>query len=393
MDSPTMDSAQQVVLILTPFDDDVDDLAASAPEGTSYQRCLDLPELTKALRALGSKAGAVVAAEEAFEDEAIEDLSTMLAGQPAWSSIPFLLLAGGQADGSLPNKRLLDLLDNTQPILLDRPVRTGTLARNLRSCLNARRRQRQIRDQLQIGRILRRKDRPQALARAQEIERKRIAGELHDDFAQRMAILSMQLDRLALSPPGPEEVTSHIQSVKAHVEQLCDDLRDLSHRLHPALLDILGLTAVLQVECERASKVIGFPVRFESDPAAEDLSPEMALAIYRVVQEALRNSAKHAEAGQASVTLSIAGAEVHLKIEDDGKGFDPEAAQMCKGGLGLLSMAERLELFDGRLSIDSQLGQGTRIRAIVPLGPAASKRDRDSIAAEDPLDSLGQLHA
>jgi two-component system sensor histidine kinase UhpB len=196
-----------------------------------------------------------------------------------------------------------------------------------------------------------------------------------------------------LSPPAPEEVACHIQSVKAQVEQLCDDLRDLSHRLHPALLDILGLTAVLQVECERASKVLGFAVRFESDPAAEGLSPDLALALYRVVQEALRNSAQHAEAGQASVTVSIGGAEIYLKIEDDGKGFDPEAARMSKRGLGLLSIAERLEIFDGRLSIDSHPGQGTRIQAIVPLGPAVLKRIEDSIVAEDAVDSLDQLQA
>jgi signal transduction histidine kinase len=277
--------------------------------------------------------------------------------------------------------------------VLDRPVRASTLARNLRSCLNTRRRQRQNRDQLQIERILRREDQPHALARAQEEERKRIAGELHDDFAQRMALVSMQLDRLALSPPGPEEIACHIQSVKAHVEQLCDDLRGLSHRLHPALLDILGLTAVLQVECERASEAAGYPVRFDNDPIAKDLSPDLALALYRVVQEALRNSAQHAEARQANVTLSTSGAEVYLKIEDDGKGFDPEAVRSSGRGLGLLSMAERLELFDGRLCIDSQLGKGTRIQAIVPLGPAVLQQAKDSIGGENPVDSLNQLQA
>ena len=391
MDSTTKDAAQQTVLLLTPFDGDVDDLAAVAPEGTSYHRCVNLSKLIEALRVLDGGAAAVVAAEEAFDDEALEDLCAILSGQSVWP-IPFLLLARREADGSLPNKRLLEFLDNAQPILLDRPVRAGTLARNLRSCLNAHRRQRQIRE-LQVERILRRKDQPHALARAQEEERKRIAGELHDDFAQRMAILSMQLDRLALSPPAPGEIACHVQSVKAQVEQLCDDLRDLSHRLHPALLDILGLTAVLQVECERASKVLGFPVRFESDPAAEGLSPDLALALYRVVQEALRNSAQHAEAGQASVTVSIGGAEIYLKIEDDGKGFDPEAARMSKRGLGLLSMAERLETFDGRLSIDSHPGQGTRIQAIVPLGPAVLKGIEDSIVAGDAVDSLDHLQA
>jgi signal transduction histidine kinase len=82
-----------------------------------------------------------------------------------------------------------------------------------------------------------------------------------------------------------------------------------------------------------------------------------------------------------------------LKIEDDGKGFDLEAARMSKRGLGLLSMAERLELFDGRLSIDSHPGQGTRIQAIVPLGPAVLKRMEGSIVAEDAVDSLDQLQA
>ena len=90
------------------------------------------------------------------------------------------------------------------------------------------------------------------------------------------------------------------------------------------------------------------------------------------------------------MTLSISGAELYLTIEDDGKGFDPEAVRISKRGLGLPSMAERLELFDGRLCIDSQLGKGARIQAIVPLGPAALKRDKDSVAAEDPVD---QLHA
>jgi two-component system sensor histidine kinase UhpB len=207
-----------------------------------------------------------------------------------------------------------------------------------------------------------------------------------------MAYLSMQLDRLILSPPGPEETFRQIQSCKAHVEQLCDDLRHLSHRLHPALLDILGLAAVLQVECERASEVTGYPVRFDSDPIAEALAPDVALALYRVVQEALRNSAQHAEAREASVALSIRGTDLYLKIEDDGKGFDPEAVRLSGRGLGLLSMAERLELFGGRLCIDSQLGKGTRIQAIVPLGPTVQEQAKDSLAA-DPIDTLDQLHA
>jgi signal transduction histidine kinase len=200
------------------------------------------------------------------------------------------------------------------------------------------------------------------LLHAQETERAHIARELHDDISQQLAILSNDLQRLrSVDPPGVPDLTARSL---ANVDAVARSVRDLSRRLYPATLRLIGLTAALrglQQELSRAG--LDIDLRCESVPSS--LPPDVTLCVYRVVQEALQNVGKHARARHVSVRLTGGTARLTLTIEDDGDGFDVDAAMGT--GLGLISMHERLEALGGGLAIQSAPGSGTLIEVTVPV--------------------------
>ena len=203
------------------------------------------------------------------------------------------------------------------------------------------------------------------LLTAHEDERRRLARELHDDVTQRLARLAIDVAQLETGKARTQE--SSPLSVHGELVRLSEDVHALSYRLHPSILDDLGLVEALRAECEQVSRHEPVRVQVELQPVPELLSHEVALCIFRVAQEALRNVARHAEAKFAMVTMAIDGDGVSLSVKDDGVGFDVETVQ-SRASLGCASMTERVRLLGGKLGIRSALGQGTTVSAWVPLG-------------------------
>jgi signal transduction histidine kinase len=204
------------------------------------------------------------------------------------------------------------------------------------------------------------------LITTQENERARLGRELHDDITQRLARLAIDVGRCELgnSEVSPAETA---REVREGLVRLSEDIHALSYRLHPSVLEDLGLAEALKAECERFSRQesVRADVTLRELPAA--VPPETALCLFRVAQEALRNVARHARARTAAVSLHGLEGGLQLAVHDDGCGFDP-AAERNRPSLGLASMRERVQLLGGELDIDSAPGHGTTILAWVPLG-------------------------
>jgi len=207
----------------------------------------------------------------------------------------------------------------------------------------------------------------QKLIEAHEEEGSRIARELHDDINQRLAVLGIRLSYLMQGPPDSTvEFKQEIGEVSQEIANLAADIQAVSHRLHPAKLEILGLERAAAAFCEEVSKRHGLTIdaQFENIPTA--VSWDISLSLYRVLQEALQNVVKHSASRHASVSLKGQIDTINLTVEDSGAGFDLQ--EKLRGrGLGLTSMNERLKVVGGHLSIHSQRGHGTTIHAVAPL--------------------------
>jgi signal transduction histidine kinase len=202
---------------------------------------------------------------------------------------------------------------------------------------------------------------------AQESERRRIAAELHDDFGQSLALLSVEIDLLRRTPPEPNAQTdSLLDTMSTQVKQLSSSIHDLSHQLHPLKLEQLGLAAALGSLCNELTRMLGMRMDFVQEDVPESIPHAVAVCLYRIVQEALRNVIKHSEASHAIVALRGDEGEIRLRIHDDGKGFELNSPA-SQGGLGLISMRERLRAVRGNITIAAQPSQGTRLEVRVPL--------------------------
>jgi PAS domain S-box-containing protein len=198
---------------------------------------------------------------------------------------------------------------------------------------------------------------------AHEDERRHLALELHDDLTQRLARLAIDVGRLE-QREGEDRAT--LTAVRSELVRLSEDVHALSYRLHPSVLDDLGLVEALKAEGDRAARHGALRVDVDARVIPETLSPEASLCLFRVAQEALGNIARHARANAVTVRLSPNGKHVQLMVTDDGAGFD--AARPRKlASLGLASMRERVRLLHGELNIDSAPGRGTTVTARVPV--------------------------
>jgi PAS domain S-box-containing protein len=206
------------------------------------------------------------------------------------------------------------------------------------------------------------------LIQAQEEERAWIARELHDDINQRLALLAVNLDRLMQDlPASTAEFKQQTVEARKEVEELVNDIQALSHRLHSSKLELTGLARAAASFCKELADHQRVEIDFHSENIPKDLSKEISLCLFRVLQEALQNATKHSGSRHFQVSLSVESNEIYLTVQDSGSGFDP--AEAMKGrGLGLTGMKERLKLVNGDLSIDSQRQAGARIHARVPLG-------------------------
>jgi PAS domain S-box-containing protein len=205
------------------------------------------------------------------------------------------------------------------------------------------------------------------LIHAQEEERSRIARELHDDISQRMAILQISLEQFKQGALGASvNDREQLHELTEATSELSSDLHNICHQLHPRRLDVLGLVPTVSTLCAEFSHQNGIQVSFLNHDVPTHIPVDVSLCLFRVVQEALWNVLKHAKTSEASVELSTQAGEIHLCISDSGAGFSPNSVQ-GKGGLGLVSMSERLRLIGGNLTVESEPLHGTQVRARVPL--------------------------
>jgi signal transduction histidine kinase len=203
------------------------------------------------------------------------------------------------------------------------------------------------------------------LINTQEQERARIGRELHDDINQRLALLAIELGQLR---DHPSEVASRMQQIRQKADEISRDVQSLSHDLHPSKLEYLGVVAGMRSWCNEFAERQGMEIDFESDVSSK-IPAEIGVCLFRVLQEALHNAAKHSGVKRIEVQLAERSHAVHLMVSDSGRGFDLEPA-MLGNGLGLTSMRERTRLVDGTISIESKPMGGTTIRVRIPLDSA-----------------------
>ena len=201
----------------------------------------------------------------------------------------------------------------------------------------------------------------------QEAERRRISRELHDDLNQKIATLSMNISQLKRNVPMPDgELISELDELRETASGLTNEVRRLSHQLHPAVLEHLGLVKALESYIASFAQEEQIDVRFSAELRDERIPFQTSIGLYRVAVEALRNVARHSGAKSAVVSLKRDSEFLELCVSDSGEGFDVERFRQ-DGGLGLISIEERLRLLQGTCEIFSTPGRGSMLVARVPL--------------------------
>jgi two-component system sensor histidine kinase UhpB len=205
------------------------------------------------------------------------------------------------------------------------------------------------------------------LINVQEAERRRISRELHDDLNQKIATLSMSISRLKRNVPMQDvELIAELEQLRQTANALTNEVRRLSHQLHPAVLEHLGLVTALESYIAGFTDEEKIDVQLTADIGDERIPFQTSICLYRVAVEALRNVARHSGAESAAVSLTRSSGNWELRVSDSGKGFDVETFAQA-GGLGLISVEERLRLLQGSCEIRSTPAQGTTLVARVPL--------------------------
>ena len=205
------------------------------------------------------------------------------------------------------------------------------------------------------------------LLTAQEEERRRISRDLHDDINQRLAMLIVQAESLESNlPHSASDCSKELRSIQDRLTELSDDVRHLAYQFHPSILDDLGLTVALQRLVDECAARANLQASFEASPPLPAVPQTVATCLYRIAQESLANVMKHARANKVIVSLASTADAITLTVQDDGVGFDTQRLANSHRGLGLISMAERLRLVRGTVTIDSIPHQGTRLYIKVP---------------------------
>ena len=200
----------------------------------------------------------------------------------------------------------------------------------------------------------------------QEAERRRISRELHDDLNQKIATLSMSISQLKRKVPQDGQLVEDLDQLRKTANGLTDEVRRLSHQLHPAVLEHLGLVPALESYIASFRDEEQIEVQFIADIGEVCIPFQASICVYRVAVEALRNVARHSGAGSAAVSLKRSQEGLELQVSDSGKGFDVETSRQG-GGLGLISIEERLRVLQGDCDVSSGPERGTTLVARVPL--------------------------
>jgi PAS domain S-box-containing protein len=215
------------------------------------------------------------------------------------------------------------------------------------------------------------------LVEAQETERRNIARELHDEIGQALTVIQLNLQAM-LQSPGRRPLVSRMKESLEVVDRVLEQVHDISLNLRPLILDDLGLEPALRWFTARQAALVGLQTKFQADPFEQRLNPVIETECFRVGQEALTNVVRHAKAKTVSVELRKEAGQLHLRVHDDGIGFDVGAVReqaMRGASLGLLSMEERAALAGGGLEFKSAPKQGTEIHAWFPLKWKPSSSD------------------
>jgi PAS domain S-box-containing protein len=209
------------------------------------------------------------------------------------------------------------------------------------------------------------------LTRTQEEERSRIARDLHDDIGQRLALLTIDLEQMKLtSQHDGATFARELEALVRTAGEITSDVHNVSRRLHPSQVELLGLAPALNNFCREFANRNSMRIQFTSACLTCKLSEEASLCLFRVAQEAIRNVHKHSGCHEALVELDELSGSLRLRISDRGAGFDPSLAENSQG-LGLLSMEERLRSMGGELFVHSRPGGGTCIEACIPASQNA----------------------
>jgi len=214
---------------------------------------------------------------------------------------------------------------------------------------------------------------------------RRVARELHDDLGQALTAMKLDLGMVDRELTANNQARAQLQAVRDQISTALQSVRNLSQLLRPAVLDDLGLVAAIESFVSRFGERTHIEVRRQLPPAETRLPRPIEVALYRALQEALTNVARHARARHVSIQLSIDGDIATLAIRDDGCGFD--AAVLAHDpphdrGMGILGMRERVATYGGRFSIESRPGQGTRVELVIPLAAASAQPEEEH--GEDP---------
>ena len=223
------------------------------------------------------------------------------------------------------------------------------------------------------------------LIEAQEKERSRIARDLHDDICQRLALLSMEIERVNRTSDGSVATTKqNLEHIKMHCSEIAIDVQSLSHQLHSAKLDYLGVVAAVRGLCGEFSRQHQVSIEFTDRNVPKHLPKDVSLCLFRVAQEALQNAVKYSGTDRFFVAVWAVEDEIQLVVRDAGEGFDVEEAKKNRG-LGLMSMQERVHLVHGRFAVDSKPGKGTRIFAAVPFVAEGERFPEDDPGKADSM--------
>jgi signal transduction histidine kinase len=207
------------------------------------------------------------------------------------------------------------------------------------------------------------------LVEAQEQERRAISRELHDEVGQSLSALLMELGNLGAAAPRDADFRRHVESIRKLAESSVQVVRNMALLLRPSMLDDLGLVPALQWQAREISKRTGLSVTVDAENVADDLPEEHKTCIYRVVQEALHNCARHALAHSVRIQVVQESERIRLSVRDDGQGFDSAHVR----GLGLLGMEERVTHLGGHFHLQSEPGLGTLLRIEIPLAVEAAE--------------------
>ena len=205
------------------------------------------------------------------------------------------------------------------------------------------------------------------LISAQDDERRRIARNLHDDLSQTLAAIAMDVGRLASKYSA--EIAKDLRRVQELAAEAAEDVRRISHQVHPSILDDLGLKMALEEYCSEFESRSGIVTRFRTENLPDRMPSDISDCIYHIVGECLRNAAKHSQGGAVFVDVSLVGNVLHLSVRDNGVGFS-QSESSARRGIGIVAMKERARLVGGTVSIRADVAEGTTVSVEVPVNAA-----------------------